>query len=395
MIEQLLPWIPLHISHVEAIYKSFFIIIIICTIFLTFKYLKRITSNVKQINNKKSCKNEYKKIQITFLKNTHSMINGVIFCGFLMWMIGSSLFIFILLLLCKVLLSTYMFTNVCTTLQAMFLSPFIHLLIYDQNIKFELSGDTLDPRETAFIVSNHMGHDYLPLFMLSAHLKMLGHVRGMLKNSIKYIPLIGWNMFMSDWFFLRRSWTKDAMYIESKIRAIKKNGIGLHFWIFPEGTRPTPEKRYSSLQYEHKNQLRPLTYVMQPRTKGFITLVKNMNGICNILYNVTLKYEGWDSDGGPTFHSFLFPSKKQKTCFIHVTKINMTDKLDKNDLIIREWCFYLFHQKDLLLKYFDGNGKFPGNAKTMSIPTTQWFSCFLFFTILQGCIYYMFVHMEH
>ena len=107
VIEKLLPWIPLRISHVEATYKSFFIIIIICTIFLTFKYLKRITSNVKQINNKKSCKNEYKKIQITFLKNTHSMINGVIFCGFLMWMIGSSLFIFILLLLCKVLLSTY------------------------------------------------------------------------------------------------------------------------------------------------------------------------------------------------------------------------------------------------------------------------------------------------
>lgn len=58
------------------------------------------------------------------------------------------------------------------------------------------------------------------------------------KSSLKYIPFLGWFMYLSGTFFLNRSKSDKARQVlNSALSNLKKNDRGL--FIFPEGTRST------------------------------------------------------------------------------------------------------------------------------------------------------------
>ena len=315
------------------------------------------------------------------------MIHGIIFSCFLFWALGNMVCVFIMILLCKIFLSNHNYSQTCSFLQDMLLAPCMYYLINDQNVKFIVSGDDLLQNESALVISNHVAHDYLPLYVLASNMGMLGNVRGILKNSIKYVPFIGWNMFLCGWLFLQRSWHNDKIYIRSKLNVMKKQ-FPVHLWLFPEGTRPTPEKKELSMQYECKRKLRPMVHVMQPRTKGFVEILQS--NCFQIIYNVTLKYEGWESQYQPNFTSFLFHTKTPKIVYIHVNRVTITE-LTKTS----KFCFDLFYEKELLLEHFKEHGKFPGKASEIKIHNVK--NGFMFFTLLQLLLFsiYYFYYFQY
>ena len=63
--------------------------------------------------------------------------------------------------------------------------------------------------EHALILMNHHTEmDWLYTWMMGDRLGILGNCRAFAKDSLKYVPVIGWAWTMSDMIFLKRKWEK-------------------------------------------------------------------------------------------------------------------------------------------------------------------------------------------
>jgi len=92
--------------------------------------------------------------------------------------------------------------------------------------EFKFSGDDIPVRETAIIIVNHRWYlDWLMLFSFATRKGRLGCVKIFCKDSIKYIPGIGWGCYLLDFIFLKRDWAKDFAHIQATFQNLKESGF--------------------------------------------------------------------------------------------------------------------------------------------------------------------------
>ena len=77
-----------------------------------------------------------------------------------------------------------------------------------------ISGDELPQTENAVVIANHQSMtDVQALFLLARKAGRLGDLKWFVKNSLKYVPGIGWGMVFLDCLFVKRDWTADRRRI--------------------------------------------------------------------------------------------------------------------------------------------------------------------------------------
>lgn len=94
---------------------------------------------------------------------------------------------------------------------------------------------------------------------------------------------------------------------------------------FPEGTRFTPEKHKISQAYEKQKNLKPLTYHLQPKTKGFTVSLPQMKGRIAAIYNLEFVFKNKDR-AEPTMTSILLA--KPLTVHGYLKRIPLEDVSD-------------------------------------------------------------------
>ncbi|GMH12738.1 hypothetical protein Nepgr_014579 [Nepenthes gracilis] len=108
--------------------------------------------------------------------------------------------------------------------------------------------------EHALLISNHRSDiDWLVGWVLSQRSGCLGSTVAMMKKVLKYLPVIGWSMWFSEYVFPERSWAKD----ESTLKLA----------LFVEGTRFTQGKLSAAQQYAISSGLPIPRHVLLPRIK--------------------------------------------------------------------------------------------------------------------------------
>lgn len=131
---------------------------------------------------------------------------------------------------------------------------------------------------------------------------MHGHIYIILKESIKYIPLLGTGMMFYGFIFLSRKWAKDKERFQHRLRKLNSSHSGplsgsktldpMWLLIFPEGTNLSKNGRNASQRWAEKNGMKDLQHALLPRSTGLHFCLQELGQTVEYVYDCTVAYEG-------------------------------------------------------------------------------------------------------
>uniref|UniRef100_A0A8C3CYH3 1-acylglycerol-3-phosphate O-acyltransferase 5 n=1 Tax=Cairina moschata TaxID=8855 RepID=A0A8C3CYH3_CAIMO len=157
-------------------------------------------------------------------------------------------------------------------------------------------GDLPKNKENVIYLSNHQCTvDWIIADMLAIRQNALGHVRYVLKDGLKWLPLYGWYFSQHGGVYVKRSAKFNEKEMREKLRTQMKAETSMYLVIFPEGTRYNPEipKVIADSQlFAEKEGLAILKHVLTPRVKATHVAIDTMKDYLDAVYDVTVAYEG-------------------------------------------------------------------------------------------------------
>jgi 1-acyl-sn-glycerol-3-phosphate acyltransferase len=199
------------------------------------------------------------------------------------------------------------FGLVITTITQWF-SPTVIRISGDSSVKGELR-QTKDGRlETHFperliMIANHQLYtDWLYLWWIAYTSRMHGHVYIILKESLKYIPIIGPGITFYGFIFMARNWAKDKSRMHYRLQKLNSRHGGplsgsqsldpMWLLIFPEGTNLSANTRKNSAKWAETQGIPDLKHQLLPRTTGLLYCLQELKDSVEWVYDCTTAYEG-------------------------------------------------------------------------------------------------------
>jgi len=204
------------------------------------------------------------------------------------------------------------------------------------------------------LMNHHTELDWLYAWMLGDRLGILGNCRAFVKDSLKYVPILGWSWAMSDMIFLKREWEKDQETMIEKINILVDYPSPMWLLLFPEGTRFTAEKHQACLRFAGQSKLPLLLHHLTPRTKGFSFIVDNVDREkLKAVYDVTLVV----GEGSAPFNVNSIINGRSTIGNILVRRIPI-DTIPKDKVESAAWLHNLYKEKDDFKHNFLTTGNF-------------------------------------
>ncbi|TFK06798.1 protein FAM195B [Platysternon megacephalum] len=109
-------------------------------------------------------------------------------------------------------------------------------------VQIIIYGDLPKNKENVVYLSNHQCTvDWIVADMLAIRQNALGHVRYVLKDGLKWLPLYGWYFSQHGGIYVKRSARFSEKEMRNKLQTQVKAETPMYLVIFPEGTRYNPE----------------------------------------------------------------------------------------------------------------------------------------------------------
>jgi len=204
---------------------------------------------------------------------------------------------------------------------------------------------------------------------------MHGHIYIILKESIKWIPIIGQGMMFYGFIFLSRKWATDQPRFKHRLQKLNSKHSGMlsgsqeldPMWllIFPEGTNLSKNGRESSRKWAEKNGMPDLQHALLPRSTGLQFCLQEMRNTVEWVYDCTVTYEGVPrGQFGQdifTLRSTYFQGRPPKSVNMHWRRFAMSSIPMDNTKEFEKWVLQRWVEKDQLLEYFVQTGRFPAD----------------------------------
>ncbi|XP_039114430.1 1-acyl-sn-glycerol-3-phosphate acyltransferase PLS1-like [Dioscorea cayenensis subsp. rotundata] len=217
-------------------------------------------------------------------------------------------------------------------------------------------------KEHLLVIPNHRSDvDWLVGWILAERTGYLGSTVAIMKKSSKYLPVIGWSMWFSEYLFLERSWAKDEVTLKSGLQNLKDSPRPFMLALFVEGTRFTEAKLSAAQEFAASRGLPIPKNTLVPRTKGFVSSVNIMRSFVPAIYDVTVAIPR--DQPSPTMVRIL--KGQSSVIHLHLKRHSMNELPDSDDGIA-EWCKNIFISKDALLEKHRNCGTF-GDKEFKSI----------------------------
>lgn len=157
--------------------------------------------------------------------------------------------------------------------------------------------------ERLVLMSNHQVYtDWIYLWWLAYTNRMHGRIYIILKESLKYIPVIGQGMSFYGFIFMARKWLSDKPRLQHRLEKLKTKNEGSNsgspafdpMWllIFPEGTNLSANTKGRSAAYGQKQGLPSMKHALNPRSTGLFFCLQQLRGTIDWVYDSTVSYEG-------------------------------------------------------------------------------------------------------
>ncbi|KAI5334378.1 hypothetical protein L3X38_024511 [Prunus dulcis] len=225
----------------------------------------------------------------------------------------------------------------------------IKVELYVDSDTFQLMG-----KEHALVICNHRSDiDWLVGWLVAQRSGCLGSALAIMKKEVMFLPVIGWSMWFSEYFFLERRWTKDEITLKSGFQQLED--FPMPFWLalFVEGTRFTQAKLMVAQEFAASRGLPIPRNVLLPRTKGFVSSVSQMRSFVPAIYDCTVAVP--KNQPPPTLlRIFRGQSSVVK---LQIRRHSMQELPETADGI-GQWCKDVFVTKDALLEKYFAKGTF-------------------------------------
>ncbi|OAF67093.1 hypothetical protein A3Q56_05169 [Intoshia linei] len=218
---------------------------------------------------------------------------------------------------------------------------------------FEINGKHL--KKALFLIMNHSYDlDWLFMWCLAEKESFLGNSKVIMKDSVKYIPVIGWLMYLSEMIFVKRNWRNDESILKKRLNLVKHypNGYKVALLLCPEGTRFTREKQLNQLDFCLKNNKPTYKNLLSPRTRGFYHCAKIMKNDLHKIYDITIIFDV--NYANPTVMN-VFKANKSK-CYIFIDFHDPSTVPTNSEECCSKWMFDLFRNKDEIMDRFHAKG---------------------------------------
>lgn len=242
-------------------------------------------------------------------------------------------------------------------------------------VEIIIYGEIPKNKENVIYVSNHQcTADWIIADMLAIRQSALGHVRYVLKDGLKWLPLYGWYFSQHGGVYVKRSAKFNEKAMVKKLLKQTEYGAPMYLVIFPEGTRYNPELKNvitDSQAFAAKQGLGVLSHTLTPRMKASHIALQTMRGHLDAVYDITVAYEGSldasrQRKPAPSMPEFL--CKECPRVHIHFERVDIKE-IPAEPVFFRRWLHERFEIKDRLLKNFyesedaDKLTKFPGEGR--------------------------------
>ena len=158
------------------------------------------------------------------------------------------------------------------------------------------------PERLIMIANHQLYSDWVYLWWVAYTNKMHGHLYIILKESIKYIPIIGTGMMFYGFVFMSRNWVRDKPRLRHRLQKLTERHGGplsgsqsldpMWLMIFPEGTNLSANTRKGSKKWADKQGLQDLQHLLLPRSTGLQYCLQELKGTLDWVYDCTVAYEG-------------------------------------------------------------------------------------------------------
>lgn len=188
-------------------------------------------------------------------------------------------------------------------------SPTVVRVSGDRSVRGQLLQTKDGGLHTAFperliMIANHQIYtDWLYLWWVAYTNKMHGHIFIVLKEALKYIPIVGPGMMFYGFIFMARNWQKDKPRIHHRLQKLKARHSGpmagaagsldpMWLMIYPEGTNLSGNTRKGSVKWAEKTGQKDFEHLLLPRALGLQYCLQELEGTVDWVYDCTVAYEG-------------------------------------------------------------------------------------------------------
>lgn len=148
------------------------------------------------------------------------------------------------------------------------------------NVELVFYGDPIPEEESALVISNHLGAEFVHFFQLAYRAKMIHALRFVQKDALKWVP-INWTCYLHEHVFVKRgtanSRKESTRMMREALCSFGEDKIPVWMVIFPEGTwvaGPAEQNLVDRSQaFAKKSGLPVYRNVLTPRTAGFCSTV--------------------------------------------------------------------------------------------------------------------------
>uniref|UniRef100_A0A096NFI5 1-acylglycerol-3-phosphate O-acyltransferase 5 n=1 Tax=Papio anubis TaxID=9555 RepID=A0A096NFI5_PAPAN len=225
-------------------------------------------------------------------------------------------------------------------------------------VQILLYGDLPKNKENIIYLANHQSTvDWIVADILAIRQNALGHVRYVLKEGLKWLPLYGFYFAQHGGIYVKRSAKFNEKEMRNKLQSYVNAGTPMYLVIFPEGTRYNPEQTKvlsASQAFAAQRGLAVLKHVLTPRIKATHVAFDCMKNYLDAIY-----------EGSPTKIEFL--CKECPKIHIHIDRIDKKDVPEEQEHM-RRWLHERFEIKDkMLIEFYESpdperRKRFPGKS---------------------------------
>ncbi|KAI1330179.1 acyltransferase-domain-containing protein [Xylariaceae sp. FL0255] len=232
------------------------------------------------------------------------------------------------------------------------------------------------PERMVMIANHQIYTDWIYLWWVgyTSVRQMHGHIYIILKESLRWIPIVGPGCMYLSFIFMSRKIAVDQPRMAHRISKLKAdhtdpNGKSYHnsMWLllFPEGTNISGNGRRKSSVWAAKQGLKDPDHVLLPRSTGMYFCLSELKGTVDYVYDCTVAYEGIPrgkyGEDYFTLSSTYFEGRPPKSVNFYwrrfaVADMPLNDK-DKFDA----WLLERWYEKDALMEVYVSTGRFPAS----------------------------------
>ncbi|KAK4191289.1 acyltransferase-domain-containing protein [Podospora australis] len=235
------------------------------------------------------------------------------------------------------------------------------------------------PDRMVMIANHQIYTDWLYLWWVgyANSPQMHGHLYIILKESLKYIPIVGIGMMFYGFIFMSRKMATDQPRLAHRLRKLQTAHTtpgGTRYldpmWLllFPEGTNASQNGRNKSAKWAEKIGVKDLEHLLLPRSTGTYFCLNELKDTVDYVYDCTVAYEGVPrgkfGESIFTLAGTYFRGQPPKSVNFYWRRFRIADIPLDNAEKFDEWLRERWYEKDAIMEQYISTGRFPSTPET-------------------------------